>query len=262
MIDDDIVESALDLLPRSSKRYSFKCPDCKHIFPASMGSMYDGKECPFCDNCRLCEDEDCKSCHEKSFASVYESKFWSKDNKKTPRQCFKGSRQMGYFDCIFCGKPYSAQLASVTFGSWCSCIKNKTEKKLRDYLEAAYDIPIGFQAKFEWCKNIRLLPFDFLLKVYRIIIELDGRQHFMNVFKDKDYRLTQQRDRYKMECANKHGYSVIRILQHDVLYDKNNWQADLDIAINLVKNQKDPFNILIGDIYLEHDAYKFNYTYL
>lgn len=207
--------------------------------------------------------KNCMTCYNKSFASVYESKFWSKNNKLSPRQMFKNIKTICDFNCPSCKEIYSSRLDSVTSGSWCPCISLKTEKKLRDYLVKFYDTLIKPQAKFEWCKNIKHLPFDFLMKVYRIIIELDGRQHFKNIpFFKSDYKIIQQRDKYKMECANKHGYSIIRILQEDVLYDKNNWQADLDIAINLVKNQKEPLNVLIGSIYLEHDVYKFNYTYL
>ena len=102
------------------------------------------------------------------------------------------------------------------------------------------------------------MPFDFLLEYYKIIIELDGRQHFENFLKRHDYKLTQQRDKYKMECANAKGYSVIRILQEDVLFDKNNWQNNLQLAVVMVKNIDKVSNILIGDTYLKHPIYKVN----
>ncbi len=79
------------------------------------------------------------------------------------------------------------------------------------------------QYKTDWCKNLktkRYLPFDFVLNNYKIIIELDGSQHFIQVsnWKASDENLIN--DKYKMKCANDNNYSVIRIIQYNVYNDK------------------------------------------
>ena len=50
----------------------------------------------------------------------------------------------------------------------------------------------------------------------------------------------------KMNRANEHGYSVIRILQTDVWEDVNEWQKNLHDEIKL---RDQVWNIFIGGIY-------------
>jgi very-short-patch-repair endonuclease len=82
----------------------------------------------------------------------------------------------------------------------------------------------------DWCKNpltSRHLPFDFVLRDKKIIIELDGPQHFFQVSNwispDEQF----ERDRYKERCANENGYFVIRLLQEDVWSDRYDWMMEL-----------------------------------
>ena len=57
---------------------------------------------------------------------------------------------------------------------------------------------------------------------------------------------TRKRDKYKMEKALENGYSVIRILQEDIYYDKNDWKNKL---INSIKLYEIPQIIYLDDIY-------------
>ena len=74
----------------------------------------------------------------------------------------------------------------------------------------------------------KLLPYDFVIEHLKIIIELDGQQHFEQVSNWKSPKDTQDRDMYKMQCANLHGYTVVRILQLDVWHNRNNWKTNLE----------------------------------
>lgn len=159
---------------------------------------------------------------------------------------FKSSTVKCIFDCPYCQKEYTSQLNCISSGgTWCTCLKNKTENKLFDFL-----LTLGFQIdkqkKFQWCKNKQELPFDFCIDEYKLLIELDGIQHFEQVSKWKNPTITHERDIYKMECANNQGYSIIRIFQKDVWKDKNNWKIKL---IEAIQNYTVPTNIYIGDIY-------------
>jgi len=60
------------------------------------------------------------------------------------------------------------------------------------------------------------LPFDFCIQEHKIIIELDGRQHFKQVSNWCSPEEQFENDKFKEDCANNNGYSVIRLLQHDV----------------------------------------------
>jgi very-short-patch-repair endonuclease len=128
-------------------------------------------------------------------------------------------------------------------GSGCLKCKNKTEGKLYDYLKINYNII--HQYRTLWCMNKKQLPFDFVIHEYKIIIELDGAQHFENVWNWKSPEEQYEIDKFKQECANKNGYYVIRILQEDVLYDKYDWRTEI---INNIKKIK--INNIIKNIYM------------
>ena len=86
----------------------------------------------------------------------------------------------------------------------------------------------------EWCKNKSYLPFDFCLEEHKIIIELDGEQHFRQVSNWDSPEKTQQNDKYKTTCANINWFSVIRILQDDVFNDKYDWVNQLVLNIEKI----------------------------
>lgn len=118
-------------------------------------------------------------------------------------------------------------------GSGCSKCKNKTEGKIYDNLKIYYNINHQFRAS--WCKNKKQLPYDFMMEEQKIIIELDGKQHFEQVWNWKLPEEQYENDKFKQECANKNGYSVIRLLQEDVLYDKYDWKTELINNIEKIK---------------------------
>ena len=132
-------------------------------------------------------------------------------------------------------------------GSKCPSCLNKTEQILYELLSQIYPM-LERQYKVDWCKNIssdRYLPFDFVLKLLKIIIELDGPQHFIQVMKWKSPEETRKGDIYKMKCANDNGFSVIRILQEDVYCNKYDWLNELVASIKRIIEEQ-----VIQNIYL------------
>lgn len=131
------------------------------------------------------------------------------------------------FDCDDCKREFSASLCHIVIsGTWCKFCKNKTEKLLLTWLEKTFEqYKIITQSTFDWCVNDesgKKLPFDFCIKKLKLIIELDGKQHFEQVMNWTPYEFTQNRDIYKMIKALKNGYTVIRISQQDVWSKKYN----------------------------------------
>jgi very-short-patch-repair endonuclease len=121
-------------------------------------------------------------------------------------------------------------LNNINKGCFCPYCKNKTEKIIYDFL-LKNNIDVKNDVKFTWSKNInsnRYLRFDFCIEKFSLIIEIDGRQHFENIkFFKNNFKENQERDKYKMEQANKNGYSIIRIIQEDIYFNKYNWKKEL-----------------------------------
>lgn len=130
-------------------------------------------------------------------------------------------------------------------GVKCPTCKNKTESKLFEKLKIIYPSLIHQFAK-KWCKNKntnRCLPYDFVIIKNKLIIELDGLQHFKQISNWQSPEEAYKNDLYKMKCAYNNGYSIIRLLQEDVYSDKYDWLSELKDSIEKIKKDKKVQNI-------------------
>ena len=78
-----------------------------------------------------------------------------------------------------------------------------------------------------------------------MIFELDGRQHFQQVRNWSSPEEQFENDKYKEECANENGYSVIRLLQEDVFNDTFDWVKELYDAIEEIKTTEGITNMYL-----------------
>ena len=77
------------------------------------------------------------------------------------------------------------------------------------------------QFKHEKVRNIRELLIDICILPHKIIIEVDGEQHFFDVSHFRSYAVEQcERDCNKMKIIFEEGYSIIRIVQEDIWLPK------------------------------------------
>ena len=124
--------------------------------------------------------------------------------------------------------------SNILRGKGCPLCVNKGETKVLENLKKIYP-SIKYNYRFNWCKNIKSLPFDFVIPEYKIIIELDGCQHFKQILNwgspDKQFI----NDKYKEKCANENGFSTIRLLQKDIFFDNYDWLKELLEIIELTK---------------------------
>ena len=221
----------------TEKKYWFNCGNCNHELLISLKKISSNNHwCSYCSHQKLCKDEECNFCFENSFASVINSKFWNKKLNKeiTPRDTFKNTNNKFWFDCNDCGNNFYKGISCISSkNSWCPICTNKTELKLYKILNKKYE-EIERSFNVSWCKNIKHLPFDFVLLERKIIIELDGPHHFRQVSNWGNYEENQKKDIYKMKCANENGFSVIRLLQEDVLFDKYDWLTQIMSNINKI----------------------------
>lgn len=82
---------------------------------------------------------------------------------------------------IKCGTYFAKKLSYLLKGHGCpKCSEFKGETKISKYLESN-KINYIFQKKFEDCRNINVLSFDFYLQDLNICIEYNGRQHYESV---------------------------------------------------------------------------------
>jgi very-short-patch-repair endonuclease len=124
-----------------------------------------------------------------------------------------------------------------------NCI-NKTEYKFYEKIKEIYPT-IKRQYKVEWCKNKQCLPFDFAIEELKIIIELDGEQHFTQVSNWTSPETQIEKDKFKTDCANQNGFSVIRLLQDDVSKDKFDWLNEIQIRVSKIISTQKIQNIFI-----------------
>jgi len=233
-----------DLFKNSNKKFWFDCPHCKHSFDSRLSSIVIGSWCPFCSNPpkKICDDVECISCFDKSFASHEKSRYWSDKNTEKPRNIFNSSHTKYWFDCVKCKHSFDSSLNAINRGVWCPFCINKTEAKLYEKILDKYSSLIR-QFKQEWCKK---KIFDFCIPEYKIIIELDGPQHFRQIMNWKNPEEQFENDKFKEKCANNNGYSVIRLLQEDVFHDTYDWLKELCDAIEEIKSSNEITNIYLS----------------
>jgi len=76
------------------------------------------------------------------------------------------------------------------------------------------------------------MPFDF--GVGKILIELDGEQHFVQISNWDAPENVQAKDIEKIQKCIVEGYSIIHISQLDVWFDKYDWKKVLQEEIALL----------------------------
>jgi very-short-patch-repair endonuclease len=194
---------------------------------------------------KICGNSLCK----RSFAVHQRAKYWDyQRNVDEPHDIYIASTQECHFDCGH-GHRFALPLQKVIRDRrWCNRCINKTEVKLQDWLEEQLPnkIKVQTQVRFEWCRNPhsgRHLPFDMAIPAWKLILELDGRQHYHFQKGWPSPVPMQLRDAFKMQMAIKRGWTVIRLVQEHVWFDKENWEQRL--KKHLRKRHHHPRTILL-----------------
>lgn len=137
------------------------------------------------------------------------------------------------------GHVFSMNFDKFKIGQRCPCCMGSSgEKEVRKCLN---EIGIEFieQKRFEDCRNILPLPFDFFIPSLNVCIEYDGEQHFLkNCFGDKDGKVlleTQRRDKIKTQYCLDNNIKLIRI----PYWEMNNIKKILEQTINQLKTFND-----------------------
>ena len=250
-----------DITKSNGKKFWFQCDKCPHSFQSDPAHMTrtGARWCPYCsDPCKkICYDKKCDHCYKKSFVGYEEKTIngklkkdcWIQENnaKLKPRDIIKCFYNKFWFQCDECNTAFNSCIGQITSSNqWCPHCVNKTEQMFKEWFETKYEYGLDSQKRFKWCKNPetkRILPFDFCIPDLKLIIEIDGDQHFRQVWNWKAPELQQERDVFKMNLALDNGYTIIRIYQPDIYLNRNNWDTETEEAI---KKYDEPEIICIG----------------
>ena len=125
-----------------------------------------------------------------------------------------------------CGKMFLQTPNNHLKGNGCDyCKQSKMEKATEKYFiekNIAYEI----QKRFENCRDKYPLPFDFYLPEFNVLIECQGKQHYMPILNWNRKKFTKEqaleefedrtkKDAIKREYTNKNGYKLIEISYKD-----------------------------------------------
>ncbi len=232
-------KSPWEIFRTTDDKYSFYCYKCDHIFEARISDItLKNSWCSYCcpSPRQLCKEiMDCKVCRDKSIGVHPNSRFILLEKGDSVWEMSANSYYRCNCKCEVCSHVWETQPSAINIGQWCPKCKNKTEKMFAEWFNKKYDYKLKWQKKFDWCiaESKKYYKFDFCIKKLKLIIEIDGPQHFQQIGSWKPPELTQKNDKYKMKCALEHGYSIIRISQEDIYYKKYNWKKDVKQYIKL-----------------------------
>ena len=220
-----------------NRKYKFRCSDCDHEYTAALNQLNEDRRCVFCcwPGRALCDDDNCQHCFSRSFASHPRAIDWSPKNSKRPREVFLNSNTKYIFLCPDCNNEIIKICGDVAGGSFCGLCRNKTEKKLMAWLQTTFpDLTVTYQVRFKWCfreHSRNKMPFDFVIEDLKLVIELNGAQHYAQVRNYQSPEIQAERDAHKMKLAMEHGYTVVAVLQEPVWADKQDWQNKVAACI-------------------------------
>lgn len=131
-----------------------------------------------------------------------------------------------------CGETFYSTQPSFVYGGKnrcdvCSGKMSSYERMVAEYLDNS-DINYIYQKRYRNCKNKTMLPFDFYLNDYNVLIEVDGEGHFFPVryngisedIAQKNFIKTKNNDAIKDIYCKRIGIRLIRIPYFDFKNEK------------------------------------------
>lgn len=217
------------LIAGSCQKVWWKCVKgceygCEHSWLARISDRINSNTgCPYCCSQRqkFCVHQTISYSHPTIAAEWHPTK----NSDLKPDQFISGSDRRIWWKCCVNDKhEWITSISNrVTNKTGCPhCRNNKTEGLLFTYLKEHHSDTIH-QFKLANCKRIKYLPFDFCIPSLKVIIEMDGGQHFKQVSNWLSPEENLKRDIFKMKKAEADGYKVIRITQEDVFWKGETW---------------------------------------
>lgn len=154
-----------------------------------------------------------------------------------------GSHNKVLFRCS-CGREFERSVYKWMDGRdvcpSCSEKQSKNERLFANYLKKN-NLNYKQEYRFNGCRDIKPLPFDFYLPQFDCLVEIDGQQHFEPVvFARMDWEMAEKRfflqkkhDKTKEDYCKKHNIPLLRIPYF--FFDDGTWQKQFDNFINSLR---------------------------
>ena len=227
------------------------CVDCGNYFLQSM--EHNEKSKYGCPECSLIHRGENSRIHWETIEKeIYEVHLKGEYGYKKAKDQYTTKKEKVPIYCYRCNDYFNQSMESHLIGSGCSLCVNKSEKNLYEMLKKETKWDIIRNRGFEWCKSEEKnnkLQYDYIIEDLKLIIELDGIQHFEEVKFFKNCPEQQlKNDTFKIKKAMENGYSVIRVFQPDFIKVKKK-QLIFFKLISSIQRYRIPQLICIGEIY-------------
>jgi DNA-directed RNA polymerase subunit RPC12/RpoP len=230
-----------ELTVSSGKKVFWKCRDCSHEWETALNSRTSTSKtsCPNCSG-RIVSEKNSLSA---VFPNICEEWDYSKNNHINPCDFSFGSQVKVFWKCQNCGQSWKCSIASRTsMKTGCPhCSYSKGQTKISEFLNSISlkEYSDYFQEyRFDSCKNMKTLPFDFYIPKLNLCIEYNGEQHYrpvqfggMPIEKAKDRFVSQKnRDGIKKKYCYENNLSLLII----PYWEKDNIENILSLEINKI----------------------------
>lgn len=193
---------AIDTYVDANTPILHKCLIDGHKWYATPGNILYGTGCPKCaGNIKMTQDE---YVNKVSLINPNIEVIGKYINAKTPI----------LHRCKIDGNTWSTVSSVILSGCGCpKCKDSKGEKFIRQWLDN-HSIIYECQKRFNDCKDINSLPFDFYLPDYNTLIEYDGEQHYKPVEHfggEKEFKKRLKHDTIKNSYCKCNNIRLLRI---------------------------------------------------
>lgn len=187
------------------------CGSCGETFTTSLSSIMNSDGA--CRNCGIKKSSGLN----KLTPQEVENRINSVNNNVllNPEEYIDNSTLNLNIKCGDCGRTYVTSLSNYEYNQKirCDCCSQRIsvpERKVMSLLDL-YKIDYEYNFKFDDCRRIRPLPFDFYLPQNNLIIETDGEHHFRPIWGENHFIQTKQNDFTKNEYCKLHKIDILRI---------------------------------------------------
>lgn len=158
----------------------------------------------------------------------------------SPREIFRTTNKKYTFDCPRCKREFKrSPCHMITQNARCNRCYLKTQPLVEEWLRQTYP-KLKIEREYDndcWSPLTgRFLKYDLVILDKKIIIEIDGPQHFQQVRRWKTPEHTMAYDVYKMAMALEDNFAFIRCCQESIANDRIDWRSELSKAIEHVQS--------------------------
>ena len=215
---------SLEIYISDRDKIKHKCLKCNYEWNATPCSVLNSKNCPKCaKNATYSTDEFKEKMSEiNPFIEIVGE--------------YTGSHNKIEYLCKQCSLRHSIRADALLSGQGCSnCRMSKGEREVYRCLQK-YNVPFIQQYKFDKCKYIDKLIFDFYLPEYNMCIEYNGELHYMSIEHfggDEMFKVRKERDLIKNNFCEVNNIKLLTIKYTDYSNIENIISQALNLNLNM-----------------------------